>query len=544
MGQGRSYTHAPARCRKWPVRVAVVSVYVHPTRLPLKERSVMQSAVPELIAGLLPRSAQVELIHEKERPVPLDLDCDLIFFSYLHSGYEHAKALSAVFRTRGALTVAGGRHASHFVHDCMKYFDVVVVGEPEGNVGELIADFERGELKPVYSNPSPGPGAIRPYRHDLTDFRTNPYRLPAIEASRGCPFGCNFCVLTGHEHYRCRPVHDVIDEIQYKLAWNRGWLRHFDKTFMFFDNNLGGSIKYLRELCEALIPLKKSWGCSLTFNVLCNKELVRLLARAGCRYIYTGLEALNADSVTSMNKRQNLVRNAAEVIRHTYSQGILLTFGLILGSDGDTNEYCERLPEYLHDLGAHAVSYLGIVCPYPETPLFHHLTGEGRILPDVISRDLDGYTLCHRPKKMSPSELVEHYIRLSRTLNSVRNVVRHYWDKLFLSNRPYYKSAIAVSGRELVSIKNAVDNPARTFVAGYDAVEKWDAEQAIRFGLPFQTISPVPNGNPRISGSGRVASAAPSYGPDAHTPLPSPRASSTTRPIAVASPRGWLTGIR
>jgi len=31
------------------------------------------------------------------------------------------------------------------------------------------------------------------------------------------------------------------------------------------------------------------------------------------------------------------------VIRRTFSSGILLSFGLIVGSDGDTNEYLEKL---------------------------------------------------------------------------------------------------------------------------------------------------------------------------------------------------------
>ncbi len=56
----------------------------------------------------------------------------------------------------------------------------------------------------------------------------------------------------------------------------------------FLDNNLGGSPKYLRELCDALLPLRKTWGCSLTWNVLQDEDLVRHMARASCRYVYTG----------------------------------------------------------------------------------------------------------------------------------------------------------------------------------------------------------------------------------------------------------------
>jgi hypothetical protein len=43
------------------------------------------------------------------------------------------------------------------------------------------------------------------------------------------------------------------------------------------------------------------------------------------------------------------------------------------------------------------ITFLGIVCPYPETPFYRQLAREGRILPGTVSRDYDGYTPCHRP---------------------------------------------------------------------------------------------------------------------------------------------------
>src|SRR5262245_54258520 len=187
------------------MRIAVIATYAHPTRLPIKERSVMQSAAPELIAALCPDGAEVELYNEKETDIPLDRHWDLVFFSYLHAYYEHTKVLSCLFRQRGMTTVAGGRHASHFPDDCQPHFDVFIVGEPEANVPALIHDFERGQLQCRYDFPPETPSKIRPYRYDLIDFHSNPIRMPGVEASRGCPFVCNFCVLTGHERYRYRP---------------------------------------------------------------------------------------------------------------------------------------------------------------------------------------------------------------------------------------------------------------------------------------------------------------------------------------------------
>jgi radical SAM superfamily enzyme YgiQ (UPF0313 family) len=471
------------------MRIAVIATYTHPTRQRVREPSIMQSAVPELIAGLCPEHAEIEIFNEKEAELPLDRHWDLVFFSYLHSYYEHTKVLSTLFRQRGMVTVAGGRHASHFPEDAEQYFDAVITGEPEPNVPALIQDFEQGRLQRRYGLPSAGPGAIKPYRYDLIDFTSNKLRLPGIEASRGCPFTCNFCVLTGHERYRYRPIPQVIEELQTRMRWNPNFLGLMDKSFIFLDNNLGGSPKYLRELCEALLPLKLTWGCALTFNVLKDESLVRLMARSGCRYIYTGLESLNPDSIKAMNKGQNKLSEVDAVIQRVFSAGILLSFGLIVGSDGDTNEYLHRLPEYLADLKYFSVTFLGIVCPYPETPYFRELQAEGRLLPGTVSRDYDGYTLCHRPKRLHPSEVVEHFTRLCHTLGSLPNLARHYWSKLTLSDMPRYKLTILFSGPEILSIRNPVRNEARRYIAGLDALEDWDARQMAALGLKPQRLS-------------------------------------------------------
>jgi radical SAM superfamily enzyme YgiQ (UPF0313 family) len=471
------------------MRIAVIATYTHPSRLQVKEHSVMQSAVPELIAGLCPDDAEVELYNEKETDVPMDRDWDIVFFSYLHSYYEHTKVLSTLFRRRGILTVAGGRHASHFPDDCQRFFDSVITGDPEVNVPALINDFERGKLKPRYDARSSGPLEIRPYRYDLIDFRSNQARLPAIEASRGCPFSCNFCVLTGWETYRYRPIEAVVDEIEHKMRWNRNYFRLMENWFIFLDNNLGGSPVYLRELCTSLVPLKKTWGCALTFNVLRDEGMVKLMAKAGCRYVYTGLESLNPESIKAMNKGQNRISEVEMVIRRCLANGILLSFGLLIGSDGDTNEYLEKLPVYLSDLQHFSITFLGIVCPYPETPFYQALKQDGRLLPGSVARDYDGYTLCHRPKLLHPTEVAEHFKRLCLVLGSFTNVTRHYLNALWASSMPKYKLTVLASGREILSVRNPIQNQERRYIAGLDLVEESDRRLMQELEIPLQYLS-------------------------------------------------------
>lgn len=471
------------------MRVAIIATYTHPTRLPGAEPSIMQSGVPELIAGLCPPGTAIELFNEKDGPVPIDGDWDLVFFSYLHAYYEHTKVLSALLRRRGVKTVAGGRHAGHFTADALQHFDAVVTGEPERAIPALFEDFEAGRLQRVYQG-GEGPAAeIRPYRYDLIDRSRSRFRLPGVEASRGCPFTCNFCVLTGHERYRTRPIADVIQDITTKMTWNKELFGVMDRVFIFYDNNLGGNKAYLRELCAALQPHKLIWGCSLTFNILRDTELLRQMAAAGCRYIYTGLESLNPASIDAMNKGQNKLSEVEQLIHGAARLGVMVSFGLLVGTDGDTNAYLERLPELLLNMRFFSVTFVGIVCPYPETPMFAEVQREGRLLPGTISRDYDGYTVCHRPKNLHPTEVAEHYQRLCRAVGDWRNVARHWADKLWACDLPRYKSTIAVSGLEIASVKRALDNPARRYIAGLDPLEAWDAAQMAALGIEPQRLS-------------------------------------------------------
>ena len=189
-----------------------------------------------------------------------------------------------------------------------------------------------------------------------------------------------------------------------------------------------------------------------------------------------------------MNKGQNRVGEVDEVIRRCFAAGMLLSFGLLIGSDEDTGDYLESLPQYLEDLHYFSVTFLGIVCPYPGTAFFAKLAGEGRLLPGATIRDFDGYTLCHRPKHLAPDEVADHFQRLCRRLGRFRNVASHYWTRLGASDQPHYRWAVLGSGLEIRSIRNPLGNPARQYVAGLDPLESWDAGMMDALGLQPQRI--------------------------------------------------------
>jgi radical SAM superfamily enzyme YgiQ (UPF0313 family) len=85
----------------------------------------------------------------------------------------------------------GRPHATLLAQEVAQHADAAVAGEAELVWPELLADFERGELKRIYRSCAltdlkqmPAP------RWDLIKGRT--YGNGVTIASRGCPFACDY----------------------------------------------------------------------------------------------------------------------------------------------------------------------------------------------------------------------------------------------------------------------------------------------------------------------------------------------------------------
>src|SRR4030095_11089126 len=171
---------------------------------------------------------------------------------------------------RGAKTVIGGSFVGSFPELCEPWFDAVVVGDPEGSVPQVYADFFAHSLRKRYVSPSYVPELVATPRFDL--FAGKRHHALCFEATRGCPFSCEFCVLTGQgTRHKTRPIAAVMRDIaagQETLAATMPV--HKRRIVGFCDNNIGGNLPYLRALCEALRPLKIQWYGAATLNVIAN----------------------------------------------------------------------------------------------------------------------------------------------------------------------------------------------------------------------------------------------------------------------------------
>jgi hypothetical protein len=454
------------------MRVGIVSVFVDYHRRGRKNLFSLQPQIGPLLAGLLPPGPEVEIVNETAQDLDWQRDYDLLFVSALHSDMDRARQISHYWRRRGAKTVIGGSFASTYPELCEPWFDAVVVGDPESTVPRLYADFCAGALRRRYVSTPYSPEQVVTPRFDL--FRGAPHHALCFEATRGCPFTCEFCVLTGlGTRYHTRPVAAVVRDIRagQRMLADRmpAWQR---RLVGFSDNNIGGNLAYLRELCDALAPLRLHWYGAATFNVIANPDLVRMMARAGCRGLYVGLESFNPAALADMRKHQNVIHKMRAALECCRRNGIVIVSGLMVSPILDSPEDIRRIPEQLERCGLHVPTFLAFESPIPGTPHFHRLAAERdppAFMPGVLLRDLAGYTLAVRPRKGSPEAFVAAYREVAREVFSWRRrLAKMARDVPAYLARGHWVPALIDVGDLATTQASAYEAPGRTFIAGTD----------------------------------------------------------------------------
>ena len=454
------------------MRVGIIFVFRDYHRRGRRNRTSMQPQIGPMLAGLLPDSADIEIFNETWEEPDWTRTYDLVFISAMHSDFDRARQVSHYWRRRGATTVFGGYLAATHPEMCAPWFDAVVSGDPEANVPRLYADFLAGRLEPLYDRRDYDANLLRPSRFDLLVGKAkHPF---AFEATRGCPFSCDFCVLTGFgTRHHTRDVADVVREICAGQELLKGKLLSIQRHIVgFTDNNLAGHPGWFRRFCEALTPLKIQWYAAVTFNAIADPVMVSLMARSGCRVLFVGLESFNASTLKDMRKHQNAVHKIKAALDCCRDAGILVISGMMVSPISDDIAYIRKLPEYLAEAGLHVPTFLCFESPIPGTPQFNRLAREkiSPFMPNAMLHDFTGYTLTVRPKHAPAEEFVAAYRETVAEVFSWRNRGRKILADLpkLLWNGGWFPALIDLG--DMLSLQNTgAAAKGRTWIAGTDA---------------------------------------------------------------------------
>ncbi len=342
---------------------------------------------PVVFAAALPDYVDIEFIDENLEEIDFDDPVDFVGISMMLTlqikrGWE----IADIYRKKGIKVIFGGISTMLHAEETRRHADAVFLGEAEGRMEEVFADFRHDRLKPCYDyiDKRPPIEMVGPARRDILKRRLYNYKgvqmVDLVHASRGCRFNCYPCAVAylGGREFRPRPVDTAVAE-----------MAGIDNNRLFIvDNSLSQDTSWEMDLFREMIPLKKKWCCHPIED---KPEVLELAARAGAWYVYQAV----FDTSDYIRER----------IKRYHDNGIAVEGTILLGLDSHSEDYIKRLIDFLLEIELDLAEFT-VLTPFPHTRAYAELAAQKRILSHDWN-DFSADKVVFQPKQMSPERLQE-----------------------------------------------------------------------------------------------------------------------------------------
>lgn len=188
-----------------------------------------------------------------------------------------------------------------------------------------------------------------------------------LELGRGCPFACTFCSTNDFFRRRFRlksPGQMIADMRRVKQTYG---INSFELVHDMFTVDR----KRVEAFCEALLASKEefTWGCSARTDCI-DEDLIALMARAGCRGIFFGIESGSPRMQKIIDKGLAL-NDSAERVCSCDKFKINTAVSLMAGFPEETMTDLRATAAFFVDSLRydHADPQLSILAPLADTPI-------------------------------------------------------------------------------------------------------------------------------------------------------------------------------
>src|ERR687884_1229627 len=349
-----------------------------------------------------------------------------------------AYRVADAIRAAGVPVVMGGPHVTEVPDEALgrdggpRHADAVALGEADETWPLIVEDAARGQLKEVYQperdhkgldrKPSLQPYPVIPWETLALDqfslipklFRPLMNRLGSgwgsfhvvpVETGRGCPYGCEFCTVTGFfgDSIRFRTNESVVEELLRLKA--RARREHGQVAVFFIDDNLAINMKRTKSLLRDIISAGATlpWVAQISANLLRDEELVDLIAESGGRWVFIGMESIDPANMADVNKNFSKPGEYRAVLERLAERNVYAITSFIFGMDNDTVGVAGRTVREIESWPP-GLPVFGQLTPFPATPLYQRLEKAGRLVRPRHWMDFAPFVMAHTPLKMTIEE--------------------------------------------------------------------------------------------------------------------------------------------
>src|SRR2546428_6400303 len=398
-----------------------------------------------LLQALTPPGHEVVLIDGNAQPMDeegiaryvREQNIGLVGIGAMTRMIAKAYRMADAVRAAGVKVVMGGPHVTEMAEEALgrdggpRHADAVALGEADETWPRIVEDAARGRLKDVHA-PVDDFGqerkpSLQPYpeitwdKIKLDQFNLLPgilhpllkrvgagwgtFRIIPVESGRGCPYGCEFCTVTGFfgDSIRFRTNQSVVNELL--LLKSRAREEGGQIAVFFIDDNFAINVKRTKSLLRDIIAANAQvhWVAQISANLLRDQEFLDLIAASGGRWIFIGMESIDPANLASVNKGFNKPGEYSAVLQSLADRNIYAITSFIFGMDNDTPGVAQRTLRQIRTWPPGLPDF-GLLTPLPATPLYKRLEQDGRLTRPKHWQEFLPFAMAHTPLKLSIEE--------------------------------------------------------------------------------------------------------------------------------------------
>jgi len=305
---------------------------------------------------------------------------------YIWNASQSAELIQTIKKVSPeTIIVLGGPEAGYLPHRVdLSNADYIISGEGEVAFYELCKKILSGDAPQEHFIKAPLPDLKSinlPYSaYDDEDLE---HRYIYVEASRGCPFECEFCLSSIDEKVRNFPLDQLLEE--FEILWQRG-----ARSFKFIDRTFNLNMTFANRILDFFLSKEPPYFAH--FEVIPDhfpEVLKEKIARfpAGSLQLEIGIQTLDPVIAKGINrplKVEKIFDNLRFLENETRAH---MHLDLIVGLPGESIEGFGRNLDQLVSL-THSEIQIGILKNLSGTTLSRHDKEHGMVYSNIPPYDI------------------------------------------------------------------------------------------------------------------------------------------------------------